>query len=420
MNNFNLIDNSTLRHRNYVTLQVLFFFGMIAVCFDVINIDLGNFKLKIAYVWFFIYLILFSFFFKLSIKKNNLTVSAVFLVSLFPSLFFSNNIITSLAFYAGAVICIVIMLIFSKMTILVAPKVIPLLFNFYRFSIILTVIFVVARIQERGHFLLYESSYYAVVLIPYFCMTFYRLFLYGFKCCFADLFLIFIAIVFTQSVSMVGWSILSFFCIYMKSGLSKRIHFIAIFLVIILFFILAYFLNSRAQIIINRFFLLFENPSDSLSLFIFVVGNRLQRVFIAYEAFMQNPLFGVGLGVLREYSTNNFDPFDFVLNGVTASDFTVNSPAANVFVEVAAESGIIGFLGYMCILIYIHGKKGNEKLLTPLKVSFYVTMFALLIDASYLRNYVWALYGIVIGLSSLSPEVSSKLSFDPKINKTIN
>jgi O-antigen ligase len=251
-------------------------------------------------------------------------------------------------------------------------------------------------------------------------MTFYRLFLYGFKSCFADLFLIFIAIVFTQSVSMVGWCILSFFCIYIKSGLSRRIHFIAIFLVIILFFIFAYFLSSRAQIIINRFFLLFENPSDSLSLFIFVVGNRLQRVFIAYEAFMQNPLFGVGLGVLREYSTNNFDPFDFVLNGVTASDFTVNSPAANVFVEVAAESGIVGFLGYMSILIYIYGKKGNEKLLTPLKISFYVTMFALLIDASYLRNYVWALYGIVIGLSSLSPEVSSKLSFDPKFNKTIN
>ena len=414
MNNINLGENFTLRHRNYVSLQVLFFLGLIAVCLDVVNIDFGNFKLKIAYVWFFTYLILFSFFFDLSIKKNNLIVSSIFLISFLPSLIFSSNIVTSIAFYAGAIICIVIMLIFSKMTILAAPKVIGLLFNFYRFSIILTVILVVAKIQERGHFLLYESSYYAVVLIPYFCMTFYRLFLYGFKSCFVDIFLIFIAIAFSQSISMVGWCILSFFCIYIKSGLSRRIHFITIFLVIVLFLVLAYFFNRRAQTIFNRLFLLFEDPSGSLSLFIFVVGNRLQRVFIAYEAFMQNPLVGVGLGVLREYSTNNFDPVDFVLNGVTASDFTVNSPAANVFVEVAAESGIIGFLGYMSVLIYIYRKKSNERLLTPIKIAFYVTMFALLIDASYLRNYVWALYGIVIGLSSLSPEVSSKLSFDPK------
>ena len=415
MNNLSLSENLTLRYRDYLSIKILFFLGLIVVCLDVINIDLGNFKLKIAYLWFLFYFLLFSLVFNFSIKKNNLSAAVVFLLSLIPSVLFSKNMVTSIAFYAGAVICTVIMLSFAKMTVLVAPKIIALLFNFYRFSIVLTVVLVVLGIQERGHFLLYESSYYAVVLIPYFCMTFYRLFLHGFKTSIPDLVLIFIAIASTQSVSMVGWCILSFFCIYIKSGSSKRIHFVAIALFIAVFLALAYFLNYRANTIISRLFLLFQNPADSLSLFIFVVGNRLQRIFIAYEAFMQNPLFGVGLGVLREYSTNNFDAVDFSLNGISAVDFTVDSPAANVFVEMAAEGGIMGFLGYLWVLNFIHRKRGSEKLLAPFKIAFYITMFALLIDASYLRNYVWALYGIIIGLSSLNSEESSTMSFGRKL-----
>lgn len=413
----NLSENFSTPHRNYTSLKILFFLGMIVVCLDIINIDLGNFKLKIAYIWFMFYLILFSLFFELSVKKNNLYVSLIFLASLLPSVIFSKNIVTSLAFYSGAIVCIVIMLSFAKMTVLAAPKLIGLLFGFYRFSIVLTLILVVGGLQERGHFLLYESSYYAVVLIPYFCMTFYRLFLYGFKPSAIDIGFIFIAIAITQSASMVGWCILSFFCIYIKSGVSKRIHFILMAFGIVIFFVLAYFFNKRAHLIFSRLFLLFENPSDSLSLLVFVVGNRLQRIVVGYEAFIQNPLVGVGLGAFREYSTNNFDPDDFVLNGVSAFDFTVDTPAANVFIEMAAEGGIIGFFGYIFILSFIHRQKGNIKLLAPLKIAFYVTMVSLLIEASYLRNYLWALYGIIIGVSSLNSEESSKISFDPKLQK---
>lgn len=413
----NLSENFATPHRNYTSLKILFFLGMIVVCLDIINIDLGNFKLKIAYIWFMFYLILFSLFFELSVKKNNLYVSMIFLASLLPSVIFSKNIVTSLAFYSGAIVCIVIMLSFAKMTVLAAPKLIGLLFGFYRFSIVLTLILVVGGIQERGHFLLYESSYYAVVLIPYFCMTFYRLFLYGFKPSSIDIGFIFIVIAITQSASMVGWCILSFSCIYIKSGVSKRIHFIMIAFGIIIFFVLAYFFNKRANMIFSRLFLLFENPSDSLSLLVFVVGNRLQRIVVGYEAFIQNPLVGVGLGAFREYSTNNFNPLDFELNGVSASDFTVDTPAANVFIEMAAEGGIIGFFGYIFILSFIHRQKGNIKLLAPLKIAFYVTMVSLLIEASYLRNYLWALYGIIIGVSSLSSEESSKVSFDPRLQK---
>lgn len=414
MNNLILPEDIEFRNRNYSSLGILFFLGLVVVCLDIINIDLGNFKLKIAYVWFVLYAILFSLFLNLAIKKENFYIALIFLCSLLPSVLFSKNVVTSLAFYAGAIVCVVIMLLFAKMTVLAAPKVIGILFGFYRFSVILTLFLVVFGIQVRGHFLLYESSYYAIVLIPYFCMTFYRLFLYGFKVSVLDIVLIIVAIATSQSVSMVGWCILSFFCIYIRSGLSRKIHFVLIGIGIVLFFVLAYFFNDRANMIISRMFLLFENPSDSLSLLVFVVGNRLQRVVVGYEAFIQNPWVGVGLGAFREYSATNFDPVDFALNGVSASDFTVDTPAANVFIEMAAEGGIIGLVGYIWMLIFIHRKNNNSKLLAPFKIAFYITMVSLLIEASYLRNYLWALYGIIIGLNSLNSGTSSKLSFDPR------
>jgi O-antigen ligase len=152
---------------------------------------------------------------------------------------------------------------------------------------------------------------------------------------------------------------------------------------------------------VDGLFGLISDPSNSLSLLIFVVGNRLQRVLVAYQAFMESPLSGVGLGALKAYSSNNFNADDFSINGVSAYDFIVESNAANVFVEVAAEAGVIGFIGFMAVLFFIQRKKNNHLVLAPFKIAFYVTMAALLIDSSYLRTYVWALYGVIIGLSSL-------------------
>ncbi|WFR79433.1 O-antigen ligase family protein [Janthinobacterium rivuli] len=390
--------------KNHYAIQVLFFLGMIVVCLDVISIDLGNFKLKISYVWFPLYLILFAYFFDLRMRLDNVKISAIFILSFLPSVLFSSNLITSVAFYAGTCICLVIMFTFSKMVYLAPVKIIKLLFLFYRFSVMLTAAMVVMQIQYRGHFLLYEPSYYAVALIPYFCITFHRAFLYGFKISIIDLFFIFLAIFISQSVSMVLWIFICFVLTYISFGRVRLIYF-AYFCAALLFFLLiAYFFDARTRKIIDGLYGLFSNPSSSLNLLVFVVGNRLQRVLVAYQAFTESPFFGVGLGTLKAYSSSNFNASDFIINGITAADFIVESTAANVFVEVGAEAGIIGFIGFMSILFFIHRKKNNYVVLAPFKIAFYVTMAALLIDSSYLRTYVWALYGIILGLSALEKE----------------
>lgn len=399
--------------KNQSAIQILFFLGMVVVCLDVISIDLGNFKLKISYVWFLLYLIVFAYFFDLKMKINNTVIAAVLLLSFLPSVVFSSNAIISLAFFAGTCVCLVIMFTFSKMTYLAPEKAIDLLFSFYRFSIVLTAALVLTRIQSRGHFLLYEPSYYAVVLIPYFCMTLHRAFLYGFKIAALDLFLILMAVILSQSVSMVLWFFLCFVLTYASFGRARWLHFAYFVTAMSFFLVLAYFFDGRTRIIVDGLYALFADPSKSLGLLVFVVGNRLQRVLVAYQAFMETPFSGVGLGALKAYSSNNFDADDFTINGVTASDFIVESNAANVFVEVAAEAGVIGFIGYMAVLFFIHRKKNNPVLLAPFKIAFYVTMAALLIDSSYLRTYVWALYGVIIGLNSLEKERVHEAPFYP-------
>ena len=415
-----MTNDVSLGSKNNFTIQILFFLGMIVVCLDVISIDLGNFKLKVSYIWFLLYLIVFAYFFDLTMKLKNIKVAAVLLLSFLPSVIFSNNVVTSVAFYAGTCICLAIMFTFSKMTYLAPAKIIDLLFLFYRFSVMLTAAMVLTRIQDRGHFLLYEPSYYAVVLIPYFCITFHRAFLYGFKVSAADMFFIVLAIVLSQSVSMVLWCFLCFILTYISFGRARWIHFVYFCTVLISFLIVAYFFDGRSKRIIDGLYGLFSDPSSSLILLVFVVGNRLQRVLVAYQAFMESPLYGVGLGVLKAYSSNNFNADDFLINGITAVDFIVESTAANVFVEVAAEAGTLGFIGFMTILFFIHRKKNNSIVLAPFKIAFYVTMTALLIDSSYLRTYVWALYGIIIGLSSLeSGRVAGDLFYPTKLKKKL-
>lgn len=401
-------------------LSMLFLVGLLLSCIDIINIDMGGFKLKLAYVGFAAYLVIFTYFYGFSFNWKNFSFSAVLLVSFFPSLLFSTNLKISIAFYAGTFMCIVIMLTFAKMTKRIGAGVVELVMNFYRFTVLLTAVLVMFRLQERGHFLFYEASYYAIALIPYYCITFYRMFKFGFRAAMLDLIFLLVAIILSQSVSMVLWCFGSFMLLYFKSGKVRVIHFLSVLFFLSLFIFILYKFNSRAKDIVDALIEMFKDPAQYLNVLILVGGNRLQRVFIAYDAFMTHPWFGVGIGALRAYSAIHFRTDNFELDGLTASDFSAEINATNVFMEVAAEAGIIGLIGFMVMLVFIQQRRENSEILRPFKVAFYMTMIALLIESSYLRPYVWALYGIIIGLSSIRDRESLEFALVPKqLKKTL-
>lgn len=395
-------------------LSLLFLVGLLLSCIDIVNIDLGGFKLKLAYVGFAAYLVVFTYFYGFSFNWKNFSVATVLLVSFFPSLLLSTNLKISVAFYAGTFMCIVIMLTFAKMTKRIGGDVVELIMNFYRFTVLLTAVLVIFGLQERGHFLFYEASYYAIALIPYYCITFYRMFKFGIRSVMLDLVFLLSAIILSQSVSMVLWCFGSFIFLYFKSGRARVNHFILVLFFLSLFVFILYKFNIRAKNIVDALIEMFKDPAQYLNVLILVGGNRLQRVFIAYDAFITHPWFGVGIGALRAYSVMHFRTDNFELDGLTASDFSADINATNVFMEVAAEAGIIGLIGFIIMLVFIHRRQENSEVLHPFKVAFYMTMIALLIESSYLRPYVWALYGIIIGLSSIRDRESLEFALVPK------
>lgn len=385
-------------------LPFLFLIGLLLACSDLANLSMGAFKIKLAYIGFFVYFILFSYFYGFKINRKNLYISIFVILSFFPSLIFSFKFTTSFAFFIGTIICVGIMLTFAKMTAGLGLKVIFLLVAFYRFSVLLSIIFVLLGFQERAHFLLYEPSYYAIVLIPYYCIVFYKLFHRGLGAAFTDIFIIVLAILFSQSFSMVLWCLLSFLIVYFTSGKVNLFYvfFVLIFIILSILFVARF--HQRTSDILNSILSLGNEPSKYINLIVLIGGNRLQRIFIAYDAFLIHPTFGIGIGALKEYSTLNFKEDSFDFDGLSASDFSTEMNATNVFMEVMAEAGIVGLIGFLLLLIFVAKKKSNTRIFLALKISFFVTMISLLIESSYLRPYVWALYGIIIGLSSKSQE----------------
>lgn len=386
-------------NRKFEYVGWLMLFGMLLVCADIINIDVGGLKLKIAYVGLFFHYAIFLYVGGVIVNKKNLYWIFIFSISVLPSVVLSSDQKVSVAFYFGLIMCCGIMLVFSRMASSIPEKVDDFLVSFYRATIFFTALLVLVGLQERGHFLFYEPSYYAISLIPYFCLVFYRFFNATNKS-YIDFIIILLAIILSTSVSMVIWLLMAFFVMYTLSGKARIYHFVAAFLFLVMLMILAYIYHAKTHLIFDKIFTLTSEISSIWDLTIFVVGNRLQRVMVAYQVFMEHPLFGVGLGALKSYSSRYLNGSDFELDGKSAADFDVDMNATNVFLEIGAEAGVFGLVGFLLLLRYVLHSAG--KLSFPYRVAVILTMVALLIESSYLRPYVWALYGLAIGLGSQS------------------
>ena len=172
----------------------------------------------------------------------------------------------------------------------------------------------------------------------------------------------------------------------------------------VIFGFILYQFNARAQSIVDAISNI-EDWDSILKIVIMVGGNRLQRVLIAYQALHDYPIFGVGLGALKNFSNLHYSADDFsIAGGASSSDFDTQAPATNILLELAAECGIVGLLAFLLLLWYIFKQTKNKPEVVPFRIALWVTMLSLMIESSYLRPYVWMLYGISLGLSSLYAE----------------
>lgn len=371
---------------------------MVVSFLDYPYFPVGALHLKIAYLVFPFYLPFVLYMSRCSLDRRLLLYTAVFITCLIPSVLYSTALTISLSFLFGALVCVIVMWSFYELTKGLGHHTIDMMVWIYRCTIALTIPLVALGLQplpHRGSFTLYEPSYWAIALIPYFCIVFHRLFAGRRKGAVLDSILILTAIVLSQSASMVLWCALSFLllAIAMKR-LRLKVVIAAVALGASALFGL-YQLNDRAA----NFFDSVSAVSDWSHVLVavaFIGGNRLQRTSEAFRAVLQHPMVGVGLGALVRYTTIHFNVNDFTVLGTSVADFDTSLPVTNMFLELWAESGILGLASFLLLIKYVF-KMANIPALLALRVALCITLLSLVVESSYLRPYMWLLLGVILG-----------------------
>src|ERR1700733_947775 len=385
-------------------LTLLWVVGVFVCFLDYPAVPVGGAVLKVAYLVFpfiFAAVLLQN---RLHVNKKHALLGALFVGCVMPSVVLSTDVSTSLKFLFGVIVCLAIMGSMYRLTRAIGLRTVGLLVWVYRITVIVTIPLRISGLQGRGHFTFYEASYWAIALIPYYCIAFHRL-LTGRKRAFiVDGMFIVTAILISESVTMVLWVILSFAGVLIAMKRVRIKYVLAAATVFIVFGVIAYEFNDRAQGIVYTVRNV-DGLDSVLSIAMFIGGNRLQRVLVAYRAAHDHPLFGVGLGALKNFTDLHFRAADFSILGNSADDFDVSMPATNIFLEMAAECGIVGLLAFLVLLRFIFKQCKNKPAVIPFQVALWITMISLMIESSYLRPYVWMLYGISLGLSSLATTI---------------
>ena len=390
--------------QTYILLAAI---GVLVSCMDIPNVAIGGVHLKVAYLIFPLYLPFVLYVSRMRFGATRLGLYALIVVLFAPAVFLSTDIKISLSYFVGILICLMVMETMYRLTMVLRWEMIDVLMWFYRTTVIVTAALVILHLQKRGHFTLYEASYWAIALIPYYCIAFHRVLLKGIRAAWGDALLIVAAIVLSASLSMVLWSLVSFLFVAFRLKRVKLNRIFVMLLGVVVLLAIAYRFNTRTRQAIDDL-----ADADSwktfFAAFIFMAGNRAQRVLVAWAVGWIHPIYGVGPGALVSYAMKHFQREDFTIMGISSADFKLSQPATNVFLQLWAETGIIGTFAYLALLVYVFRKIAKKAYAIPIQAALWITMLSLMIESSYIRTYVWMLYGIGLGIAEMNPALENE------------
>lgn len=176
------------------------------------------------------------------------------------------------------------------------------------------------------------------------------------------------------------------FPIYILSGLKNtkvRLYSIAITVLVGIFLF-------NYEIDFSFFDYNIERYSDLFSADTTKIMTHRDRLFAkALDFFLDNPIFGYGVGNVTEYMSSSFG------NGMGTTH--------NTFLHMLAETGLVGFLFYIVLIFSFSGIKLNRKL-NPYQIACLVTFIPL--------SNVTATYSVVFWMLLILTSISVKLEHD--------
>ncbi len=381
-------------------------FALIVVCLvlltgvDRLAIQVGASNVRVSYILFALFAIALR-------KQLVLSKSGAIWISLFtllsvPSIFVSAQPLKSILYIGW--IWISFLCVFSVFST-IASKYAHVLFRSliiaYRIQILIVFALKVFDIQDRPSILYYEASYFVMSMSIYVAIVSYQSIARGnvAKVWF-DLMLIGIAFYSTQSITLVFGVVAAIVCSFVALRLSLKI-WMSAFATLILVASVAYvyvrtqndLLTRRVQEIIQA-----ENVVDAI---LVQSQNRAPRMRCALEVFLDHPIIGVGIGVYDSFVRD----FNVRACGQGAFEGEVSeTPAANIFIEVLATVGIVGatpFFAFLLSLVLRRPKRPQSTYHAVYLVAALTMLFLLLLDANYLRMYLWMVLGALHGASNL-------------------
>ena len=369
----------------------------------------------------FIQFLLIFFYLKLLIKKklivkNELIFLLLFLFTASISLFYSNNVTKGIANIIWiAYNYFVIFLIFKYLSMKYYNTIFRLLVYSFRLQIIIATLLYLLGLQHRAYLFYYEPSYFAIALIPYISIVYYKFKTKEKKYLYFDVVLILMALVITKSALLLLILLLIIF-IYLINNISLKsmITFLLFTVIISILTIINkdyFLLYINNNLLLNTFYHIISSNSiqDLVTFLIERGGNRIPRVHLAWDIFLSHPIFGVGIGNYENY-TNLIDTSAYLF-GNPWDEPIYGKPAVNIFLELLSSVGIVGFMSFVLFISYLLRKVKFRYLDTIQKsymLAFFLTIIVLMFESNYLRLYVWMIMGLLAG----SFEHKGQLKYD--------
>lgn len=269
----------------------------------------------------------------------------------------------------------------------------------------------VGSLATRPYLWFYESSYLAVFMTAYFGSALYMLLTHGrrflFDFCLATMSMLLVA-----SATGIFGILFSILINFIAARQRVKLIFGALLVGGLFGGILFLFFRGTLYYDLTLGFLLSGHGGDALDLILGRAGNRAVRVLVGWQAFLEHPWLGIGIGADNAYMDKNPYP-DTAWHYIHAwTDLDVGQPFCNVFVSVLGSTGILGFIPFMGIILYaaalavrqIHQRRATEA--TAVLIGFFCILAALQLDGTVQRYYLWSPLGLALGMAAYKPQKS--------------
>lgn len=268
-------------------------------------------------------------------------------------------------------------------------------------QVLVAAILFAAGIHDRARLLYYEPSYFSMAAAPLFAITAYHATNLHFRkmAPFLSLCLIFLYTSKSANALLIVATTAALALIYSRSGENttpaKYAGLAALCLVVLGISAAAANIISEyrgTDLLLTTLQTVYQSETPVTDI-LARGGNRTNRLVLAWDVFLVNFETGVSPGdYIRYISSLNHELFS-----EPAWLSPQDQPAINIFLEVAATTGLLGLTAF-CFMIYsvltASSAAAKSSFGPVLHISLIAILVSLMFENSYLRVYFWILVGI--------------------------